>query len=95
MYALEGSVAVAGAAINWLQDNINLVTDVSEVENLADRVMHTGDVYFVPAFSGLYAPYWQQDARGLVTNLYIIISFSIVIMKSIVHYSLVSMHYLY
>lgn len=68
-------MAVAGAAINWLRDNINLVTDVSEVENLADRVMHTGDVYFVPAFSGLYAPYWQQDARGLVIENYTLFFF--------------------
>lgn len=69
IYALEGSVAVAGAAVNWLRDNVNLVSDVSEVENLADRVMHTGDVYFVPAFSGLYAPYWQQDARGVIVGI--------------------------
>lgn len=64
VYALEGSVAVAGAAINWLRENLNIINSVSEVENLANRVMHTGDIYFVPAFSGLYAPYWQQDARG-------------------------------
>lgn len=64
VYALEGSVAVAGAAFNWLKDNVNIIEDVTEIENLADRVLHTGDVYFVPAFSGLYAPYWQADARG-------------------------------
>ena len=64
VYALEGSVAVAGAALGWLRDNINLLQSVSEIEPLADQVGDTGDVYFVPAFSGLYAPYWQQDARG-------------------------------
>jgi glycerol kinase len=64
VYALEGSVAVAGAAINWLRDNLEVIESVREVENVASRVMHTGDLYFVPAFSGLYAPYWQQDARG-------------------------------
>lgn len=64
VYALEGSVAVAGAAISWLRDNINILGDVSDTEMLADRVLGTNDVFFVPAFSGLYAPYWQQDARG-------------------------------
>jgi len=63
-YALEGSVAVAGAAFNWLRDNVDLLTDVNQSEALAHRVSNTGDVYFVPAFSGLYAPYWQADARG-------------------------------
>lgn len=64
MYALEGSVAVAGAALGWLRDNINLLQSVSEIEPVATQVASSGDVYFVPAFSGLYAPYWQQDARG-------------------------------
>lgn len=64
VYALEGSVAVAGAALSWLRDNIKLLQDISDTESLADTVKGTGDVYFVPAFSGLYAPYWQQDARG-------------------------------
>ncbi|XP_054281835.1 glycerol kinase isoform X2 [Macrosteles quadrilineatus] len=68
-YALEGSVAVAGAAINWLRDNLELIENVKEVENVASRVMHTGDLYFVPAFSGLYAPYWQQDARGTLVGI--------------------------
>jgi len=66
IYALEGSVAVAGAAVSWLRDNINLINDVRDTEMLAERVLGTNDVYFVPAFSGLYAPYWQQDARGYV-----------------------------
>lgn len=64
VYALEGSVAVAGAALSWLRDNIQLMTNVNETQDLAERVRCSGDVYFVPAFSGLYAPYWQQDARG-------------------------------
>lgn len=64
IYALEGSVAVAGAAIKWLRDNMNLLSKIEETESLAEEVMTTGDVYFVPAFSGLYAPYWRKDARG-------------------------------
>lgn len=64
VYALEGSVAVAGAALSWLKDNISLVQNVSEIEPIATQTGSNGDVYFVPAFSGLYAPYWQQDARG-------------------------------
>lgn len=63
-YALEGSVAVAGTAVRFLRDNLNMMKDVSETESLAQEVMTTGDVYFVPAFSGLYAPYWRNDARG-------------------------------
>lgn len=66
VYALEGSVAVAGAAIRFLRDNLSLLSDVSETESLAEEVMTTGDVYFVPAFNGLYAPYWRKDARGFV-----------------------------
>jgi len=64
VYALEGSVAVAGAAIKWLRDNMKLIKHVSECEHLAQSVFNTGDVYFVPAFTGLYAPYWRKDARG-------------------------------
>lgn len=64
IYALEGSVAVAGAALSWLKDNVKLLADVRDTELLAEEVLGTNDVYFVPAFSGLYAPYWQQDARG-------------------------------
>ncbi|XP_075211363.1 glycerol kinase 1 [Lycorma delicatula] len=69
VYALEGSVAIAGAAINWLKYNIELINDITEIETLANRVMHTGDVYFIPAFSGLYAPYWQPDARGIICGI--------------------------
>lgn len=67
VYALEGSVAVAGAAIKWLRNNMKLIKDVNEGEHLAESVLSTGDVYFVPAFAGLYAPYWRKDARGYVS----------------------------
>lgn len=69
VYALEGSIAVAGAAVKWLKDNMNLLTHISELEPLAEEVKTTGDVYFVPAFSGLYAPYWRKDARGILCGL--------------------------
>ncbi|XP_054006241.1 glycerol kinase [Hylaeus anthracinus] len=69
VYALEGSVAVAGAAIKWLRDNLRLIKDVHESEHLAETVFSTGDVYFVPAFTGLYAPYWRRDARGIICGL--------------------------
>lgn len=69
VYALEGSVAIAGAAISWLRDNLGLFEDVKEVEAMARTVDNSLDVYFVPAFSGLYAPYWNQEARGYyITN---------------------------
>lgn len=66
VYALEGSVAIAGAAISWLRDNLNILPKFSDAQQIAEEAMavEKGDVYFVPAFSGLYAPYWQQDARG-------------------------------
>ncbi|XP_034949025.1 glycerol kinase-like isoform X2 [Chelonus insularis] len=69
VYALEGSIAVAGAAIKWLRDNLKLIKDVHESEHLAESVFSTGDVYFVPAFNGLYAPYWRKDARGIICGL--------------------------
>lgn len=64
IYALEGSIAVAGATFGWLKDRLQIICDVSEVESLANEVSTTNDVYFVPAFQGLYAPYWDADARG-------------------------------
>lgn len=64
VYALEGSVAVAGAAFTWLRDNMEILGNISQAQDLASKVRNSGDVYFVPAFSGLYAPYWEQDARG-------------------------------
>lgn len=60
-----GSIAVAGGAMKFLRDNLRLVRDVAaDTEHIAAQVFSTGDVYFVPAFSGLYAPYWRKDARG-------------------------------
>ena len=64
VYALEGSVAIAGAAVRWLRDNIGVIKSSSEIESLAKTVKDSGGVYFVPAFSGLFAPYWRTDARG-------------------------------
>ncbi|KAJ8679145.1 hypothetical protein QAD02_014932 [Eretmocerus hayati] len=69
VYALEGSIAVAGLAIKWLRDNMNMIKDVQDSEHLAQKVLNTGDVYFVPAFSGLFAPYWRKDARGVICGL--------------------------
>lgn len=69
MYALEGSVAIAGAAIDWMKNNLELFDSVSQVEEMASKVDNSLDVYFVPAFSGLYAPYWNQEARGAICGL--------------------------
>jgi glycerol kinase len=68
-YALEGSIAIAGALVQWLRDNLKLIAKSSEVEALAREVDDNGDVYIVPAFSGLFAPYWRDTARGVVTGL--------------------------
>lgn len=68
-YALEGSVAVAGSAVQWLRDNIGLISSAEEIEVLASTVPDNGDVYFVPAFSGLFAPHWRDDARGVLVGL--------------------------
>jgi glycerol kinase len=68
-YALEGSIAVTGALVQWLRDNLGLIGSSAEIESLAASVADNGDVYFVPAFSGLYAPYWRADARGVVAGL--------------------------
>ena len=67
---LQGSIAITGAAVKWLRDNLGLIKSASETEELASSVTDNGDVYFVPAFSGLFAPYWQTDARGFV-NLHL------------------------
>ena len=69
VYALEGSVAIAGALIQWLRDNLGIISSAPEVEELANTVEDNGDVYFVPAFSGLYAPFWREDARGVIVGL--------------------------
>ena len=68
-YALEGSVAITGALVQWLRDNLNLISSSAEVETLARKVEDNGGVYFVPAFSGLYAPYWKSSARGVICGL--------------------------
>jgi glycerol kinase len=68
-YALEGSVAVTGSAIQWLRDQLGVISHAAEVENLASSVADTGGIYFVPAFSGLFAPYWRSDARGAIVGL--------------------------
>ncbi|MGG5174260.1 glycerol kinase GlpK [Pseudarthrobacter sp. J1763] len=68
-YALEGSIAVAGSLIQWLRDNLGMISSAPEVETLAASVKDNGGVYIVPAFSGLYAPYWRSDARGAIVGL--------------------------
>jgi glycerol kinase len=68
-YALEGSIAISGALVQWLRDNLGLIKSSVEIEDLARSVEDNGDVYIVPAFSGLYAPYWQSSARGVVAGL--------------------------
>jgi glycerol kinase len=68
-YALEGSIAITGALVQWLRDNLGLIQNSSEIENLARTVEDNGGVYFVPAFSGLYAPYWKENARGVIVGL--------------------------
>ena len=68
-YALEGSVAIAGALVQWVRDNFGLVATSAEIETLARQAEDNGGVYFVPAFSGLYAPYWKHNARGVIAGL--------------------------
>ena len=68
-YALEGSVAVAGSLIQWLRDDLGIISDAAEIEALARSVPDSGDVVFVPAFSGLFAPHWRPDARGVIAGL--------------------------
>ncbi len=69
VYALEGSIAITGALVQWLRDNLGMITSSAEVEALANSVEDNGGVYFVPAFSGLFAPYWKSDARGVIAGL--------------------------
>ena len=68
-YALEGSIAITGALVQWLRDNLQLISASDEIEALAKEVEDNGDVYFVPAFSGLYAPHWKESARGVIVGL--------------------------
>ncbi|MPY48186.1 glycerol kinase GlpK [Streptomyces acidicola] len=69
VYALEGSMAVTGSAVQWLRDQLRIISSASEIEALARQVEDTGGIYFVPAFSGLFAPYWRSDARGAIVGL--------------------------
>jgi glycerol kinase len=69
VYALEGSIAITGALVQWLRDNLGIIKTSPEIETLARSVENNGDVYFVPAFSGLYAPHWKETARGIIAGL--------------------------
>jgi glycerol kinase len=66
---LEGSIAITGALVQWLRDNLKMISSAPEVETLARTVEDNGGVFFVPAFSGLFAPYWRSDARGVIAGL--------------------------
>jgi glycerol kinase len=69
VYALEGSIAITGALVQWLRDNLEMIAKSTEVEALAKTVEDNGGIYFVPAFSGLFAPYWKSDARGVIVGM--------------------------
>ena len=69
VYALEGSIAVTGSLVQWLRDNLRMFDSAPEIEELAATVEDNGGAYFVPAFSGLFAPYWRSDARGAIVGL--------------------------
>lgn len=69
VYALEGSIAIAGALVDWLRENLGLIEESSQVEDLARTVEDNGGIYFVPAFSGLFAPHWRSEARGVLVGL--------------------------
>ena len=69
VYALEGSIAITGALVQWLRDNLKMIEKSSDIEKLAATVEDSGGIYFVPAFSGLFAPYWKSDARGAIVGL--------------------------
>ena len=68
-YALEGSIAVTGSLVQWLRDNLKMISSAPEIEDLAKTVDDNGASHFVPAFSGLFAPYWKDDARGAIVGL--------------------------
>ncbi|MFH2039911.1 MAG: FGGY-family carbohydrate kinase, partial [Chloroflexota bacterium] len=69
VYALEGSVAITGALVQWMRDNMKMIEKSSDIEKLARGVEDSGGIYFVPAFSGLFAPYWRSEARGAILGL--------------------------
>ena len=68
-YALEGSIAITGALVQWIRDNLKMIENSAEIETLANTVEDSGGIFFVPAFSGLFAPYWRSDARGAIVGL--------------------------
>uniref|UniRef100_A0ACD5UGF3 Uncharacterized protein n=1 Tax=Avena sativa TaxID=4498 RepID=A0ACD5UGF3_AVESA len=68
-YALEGSIAIAGAAVQWLRDSLGIISSAAEIEGLAGSVQDSGGIYFVPAFNGLFAPWWRDDARGICIGI--------------------------
>jgi glycerol kinase len=69
VYALEGSIAITGALVQWIRDNLKMIENSADIEALASTVEDNGGIYFVPAFSGLFAPYWKNDARGVIAGL--------------------------
>jgi glycerol kinase len=69
VYALEGSIAITGALVQWLRDNLKIIENSKDIETLANTVEDNGGIYFVPAFSGLFAPYWRSDARGVIVGM--------------------------
>jgi glycerol kinase len=69
VYCLEGSIAIAGALVQWLRDNLGLIQDAAQIEQMARKVSDSGGAYIVPAFSGLFAPHWRSDARGVMVGL--------------------------
>jgi glycerol kinase len=69
VYALEGSVAVAGSLVQWFRDNLHMIEEAPEIDKLAEEVEDCGGIYFVPAFSGLFAPYWNSNARGIIVGI--------------------------
>jgi glycerol kinase len=69
VYCLEGSIAITGALVQWLRDNLGMIAKSADVESLAKTVEDNGGIYFVPAFSGLFAPYWKSDARGAIVGM--------------------------
>jgi glycerol kinase len=69
VYALEGSIAITGALVQWLRDNLGMIQKSADIEQLAGTVEDNGGIYFVPAFSGLFAPYWRSDARGVIVGM--------------------------
>jgi glycerol kinase len=69
VYALEGSIAVTGSAVQWLRDQLGIISGAAEIESLARQVPDNGGMVFVPAFSGLFAPYWRSDARGAIVGM--------------------------